>query len=129
MVRGAAVWITIWIERKGPRMPHRHVVPFTGIDPVIADAKHYRVQFETDRVRVLRVNYGPHEKSVLHGHPPGIAVYLTDAHLRFTYRDGRAEEGHVKAGAAVPTALEEHIPENLGDMPVEIILIELKADR
>jgi hypothetical protein len=34
----------------------------------------------------------------------------------------------VKAGAAVPTALEEHIPENLGDMPVEIILIELKAE-
>ena len=55
---------------------------------------------------------------MLHGHPPGIAIYLTDAHLRFTYRDGRAEEGHVKAGAAVPTALEEHIPENLGDMPV-----------
>jgi hypothetical protein len=110
-------------------MPHRHVVPFTGIDPVIADAKHYRVQFETDRVRVLRVNYGPHEKSLLHGHPPGVAIYLTDAHLRFTYRDGRTEEGHVKAGAAVPTALEEHIPENLGDMPVEIILIELKAVR
>jgi quercetin dioxygenase-like cupin family protein len=110
-------------------MPHRHVAVFTGIDPVVADAQHYRIQFETDRVRVLRVTYGPHEKSVLHGHPPGVAVYLTDGHLRFTYRDGRAEEGYVKAGTAVPTAFEEHIPENLGDMPVEIILIELKADR
>jgi quercetin dioxygenase-like cupin family protein len=110
-------------------MLHRHVVPFTGIDPVIADAKHYSVQFETDRVRVLRVSYGPHEKSVLHGHPPGIAVYLTDAHLRFTYPDGSGEEGYVKAGSTVPTAFEEHIPENLGDGPVEIILIELKADR
>ena len=36
----------------------------------------------------------PHEKSVLHGHPLGIAVYLTDAHLRFRQdlsRDFRAE--------------------------------------
>jgi len=43
--------------------------------------------------------------------------------------DGRVEEGYVKAGAAVPTAFEEHIPENLGDGPVEMILIELKPDQ
>jgi quercetin dioxygenase-like cupin family protein len=110
-------------------MPHRHITPFTGLDPVTVDAKHYSVQFETDRVRVLRVSYGPHEKSPLHGHPPGVAVYLTDAHLRFIYPDGRVEEGQMNAGAAVPTGYEEHMAENLGDSAFELILIELKADQ
>jgi hypothetical protein len=118
------------LERtKGAKHASSLHAPFTGIDRVVADVRHYSVQFETGRVRVLRVNYGPHEKSALYGHPPGIAVYLADSHLRFTYRDGRVEEGHVKAGAAVPISFEEHIPENLGDGPVEMILIELKADR
>lgn len=40
-------------------------------DPVKVDPKHYKVQFENDRVRVLRITYGPHEKSVMHDHPGG----------------------------------------------------------
>jgi hypothetical protein len=33
-------------------------------DPVEVDAKHYKVEFENDRVRVFRVSYGPGERSV-----------------------------------------------------------------
>src|SRR5437879_4979742 len=43
-------------------------------DPVKVDPKHYRVDFENDRVRVLRISYGPREKSVMHSHPDGMAV-------------------------------------------------------
>jgi hypothetical protein len=32
-------------------------------DPVKVDAKHYTVEFENSQVRVLRIKYGPHEKS------------------------------------------------------------------
>ena len=38
-------------------------------DPVRVDPEHYRVELENEKVRVLRVRYGPHEKSVMHGHP------------------------------------------------------------
>ena len=34
-------------------------------DPVNLDPKHYSVEFENDRVLVLRVKYGPKEKSVM----------------------------------------------------------------
>ena len=34
--------------------------------------------FENDQVRILRVSYGPREKSVLHEHPNSIAVFLVD---------------------------------------------------
>jgi hypothetical protein len=47
-----------------------------GTDPVEVDSKHYKVDFENDRVRVLRIRYGPHEKSVMYVHPSGIAVML-----------------------------------------------------
>ena len=35
-------------------------------DPLKVDPKHYKVEFENDRVRVLRITYGPREKSVIH---------------------------------------------------------------
>jgi len=40
-------------------------------DAVKADAKHYTVAFENDQVRVLKVHYGPGEKSAMHSHPVG----------------------------------------------------------
>jgi len=54
-------------------------------DPVQVDPKHYTVEFENDQVRVLRIHYGPHEKSVMHGHPASVAVFLADTlgNLRF----------------------------------------------
>jgi hypothetical protein len=47
-------------------------------DPTQVDAKHYKVTFENDQVRILRITYGPHEKSVMHEHPISIAVFLAD---------------------------------------------------
>ena len=42
-----------------------------GQDPVKVDPKHYKLDFENSQVRVLRITYGPHEKSVMHEHPRG----------------------------------------------------------
>ena len=38
-------------------------------DPVEVNPRHYKVEFEKDRVRVLRISYWPGEKSVMHEHP------------------------------------------------------------
>ena len=40
-----------------------------GPDPTSVDAAHYKVEFENDRVRILRITYGPGEESVMHHHP------------------------------------------------------------
>ena len=47
-------------------------------DPVKVDPNHYKVEFENAQVRVLRIHYGAHEKSVMHYHPASVAVFLTD---------------------------------------------------
>ena len=91
------------------------------------DAKHYKVQFENDQVRVLRITYGPREKSVMHEHPPNVAIFLTDGQIRFTLADGKTQDGAVKAGAVQWDAGGKHLPENVGDKPFELILVELKS--
>ncbi len=95
-------------------------------DAVAADPKHYSVEFENDQVRVLRVVYGPGEKSALHEHPESVAVYLTDGHIRITLPDGRTGEPQVKAGQAMWHRAGRHAIENLGSTPFELVLTELK---
>jgi quercetin dioxygenase-like cupin family protein len=85
------------------------------------------VEHEDSQVRVLRIRYGPGEKSVMHEHPAGVAVFLTDSHVKFTLPDGKTTESHVKAGDVQLEAGGKHLPENMGDKPLEVILVELKG--
>jgi quercetin dioxygenase-like cupin family protein len=96
-------------------------------DPVKVDPKHYKVEFENDEVRVLRITYGPGEKSPMHSHPDGVQVFLTDAHAKFTYPDGKSEEITGKPGQVGWHAAFSHQPESLSDKPFELVLVELKG--
>jgi uncharacterized RmlC-like cupin family protein len=96
-------------------------------DPVKLDSKHYKVELDNDRVRVVRISYGAHEKSVMHQHPPGVGVFLTDAHFKFSYPDGKVEDIKAKRGEFLWFAdLWEHLPENLSNQSAEVIYVELK---
>ena len=53
-------------------------VPASAQDAAKVDPKHYKVELENDQVRVLRISYGPGEKSVMHSHPANVAVFLTE---------------------------------------------------
>ncbi len=96
-------------------------------DPVKVDPKHYKVELENDQVRVLRISYGPREKSVMHGHPDSLGVNFTDAHMKFRFPDGKTEEIRAKAGEVRSYPAGEHLPENLTDKPIEVVFVELKA--
>ena len=96
-------------------------------DPIKVDPNHYKVEFENDQVRVLRVSYGPREKSVMHDHPMSVGVHLTDIWGKFTFPDGKTEEISGMAGEARLSPAGSHLPENVSDKPLELILVELKA--
>jgi mannose-6-phosphate isomerase-like protein (cupin superfamily) len=96
-------------------------------DAAKVDAKHYKVVFENDQVRVLHITYGPHEKGVMHSHPAGVVVFLNDLNGRFTMPGGKTQDVNVKAGAAQWSEPTTHQPENLGDKGFEVIQVELKA--
>src|SRR5713226_7744828 len=86
-------------------------------DPVNVDSKHYKVEFENESVRVLRISYGPGEKSVMHYHPASVAVFLTDGTTRMTMPDGKVEEIPLKAGGTRWTHAGNHLPQNTGGRP------------
>jgi quercetin dioxygenase-like cupin family protein len=95
-------------------------------DAVKVDPKHYKVEFENDQVRVLRITYGPMEKSVMHEHPDAVAIFLTAIDSKFTFPDGTSQENKSQAGTTVWTPAGKHLPENMGDKPFELILVEMK---
>jgi quercetin dioxygenase-like cupin family protein len=95
-------------------------------DPTVVDAKHYKVTFENEQVRILKITYGPKEKSVMHDHPNAVAVFLTDGQIKFQLPDGKTVDAAVKAGESMFTPGGKHLPENVGDKTFEVVLIELK---
>ncbi len=97
-----------------------------GEDAVKADPQHYTVEFENDKVRILRIKYGPSEKSVMHTHGPHAAIFLTDNTVRMTLPDGTSAEATGEAGATLWSDAGEHLPENLSDKPFELVLVEVK---
>ena len=97
-----------------------------GSDPTVVDPDHYTTEFENDAVRIVRIRYGAGEESVMHYHPDGVAVFVTDQMVRMTMSDGSTEEFPAKAGDAMFTPGGQHLPKNDSDSPLELVLVELK---
>ena len=84
------------------------------LDPTVVDAKHYKVEFENERVRVLRIHYDPHDKGELHEHILNrVVLYLNDQ------TGAKADDVHI-SGAAT------HTEQNASDQPADRIAVELK---
>ena len=99
------------IDLKGPPSGP---APATSLDPVVVDPDHYKVEFENEFVRVLRVHYGPHEKGATHEHILNrVVVYLND-------QPNRKADDVRMAGPAT------HAEENASDGPADRIAVELK---
>lgn len=98
-----------------------------SLDPVKLDPKHYKVEFENDQVRVLRVNIGAHEKAPLHEHSLNrVTVYLTDQDFQVTSPDGKAAKVQHKAGDTVWATPVTHKEENSSDKAFEAVVVEIK---
>jgi len=96
-------------------------------DPTKVEPKHYKLQFENERVQVVSVHYGPHEKSEMHDHPGGVSVSVTGGHLRFTDQNGKVTEVYAKAGEARWFPPFKHKVENIGDEPYNGVYIGIKG--
>lgn len=98
------------IELKNKPQPHK----VSDLDPLKVDSKHYKLEFENDQVRVMRIRYGPKEKGPVHQHTMDrVVVYLNDQ------RNGKA--GQFRMGT-----LATHSEENTFDQAEERIAVDLK---
>jgi quercetin dioxygenase-like cupin family protein len=85
-----------------------------------------KIEIDNDQVIVRRYIHPPHSTTPMHSHRSGVVVYLTDVHERSTMADGSTKEVLHKPGDVVWAPARQHILENLGAKPMEVIEIELK---
>lgn len=99
------------VDLKGPPSGKPYA---TALDPAKVDSKHYTVDLENDKVRVLRVHYEPREKGQMHEHILNrVVLYLND--------QAAAKADSVRmAGAAT------HTEENATDTAADRLAVELK---
>jgi quercetin dioxygenase-like cupin family protein len=65
----------------------------------------------------------------MHSHPESVALFQTDGRVKFTYPGGKTEERDLKAGDVAWNPAVKHLPENITDRDMEVILVELKNSR
>jgi uncharacterized RmlC-like cupin family protein len=113
------------IELKKPGAAGKKVS--RALDPVKVDPKHYKVEFENDQVRVLRVKIGPHETAPMHEHALNrVVTYITGQDIRVTAADGKVDHAQHQPGEVSWGLPAKHTEENLSDKPFEAVVVELK---
>ncbi|HMV51285.1 MAG TPA: hypothetical protein PLD20_32345 [Blastocatellia bacterium] len=105
-------------------------------DPLKTLPKNYKLEFENEWVKVVRVHYGAKEKLAPHDHTETAAayVYLNDSgpvafkHIGLSY--GAVTRPAVKAGSfrLYKAVQEVHEVENLSDTPSDFLRIEFKTE-
>ena len=98
------------------------------IDPVTVSPDQFEVLVENDHVRVVRYDLDPGESDTWHTHPAKVSVVVSGGTLVITTADGEKFEVLEETGSASWMApLGEHFATNIGDSPVQIVLVEVKS--
>ena len=114
------------VELKKPGGSAR--VGTSTLDPVKVDPRHYKVEFENDQVRVLRVRIGAKESAPMHEHVLNrVVTYLTDQDFRITTAEGKVDSAMHRAGDVSWGGPAKHEEENLSDKTFEAVVVELKG--
>src|SRR2546430_1297253 len=96
-------------------------------DPAVVNSKTIHVKFENDRVRVLEAILPPGTKEQVHSHPAYVIYVLEGGRFRNYTSDGKVTESEMKTGDVLYRDPLTHAAENIGDKPLHLILVELKA--
>ena len=93
-------------------------------DPVKIDSEYHTVDFENERVRVLRTVLMPGIQSPMHEHPSYVVVYLTALHTKMTYPN--PDNVRVAGEVGFRVGPFKHSTVNVGTERAEEIQVELK---
>ena len=73
-----------------------------------------------------RITLPAGEKTPVHEHPAGVAVFLNASRNRVSPVGGKADDTPRKEGQVFSGSAVKHVVENLGTTTAEIVLVELK---
>ena len=89
-------------------------LPAAALDPVKVDPQHYRVDFENEYVRVLRVTFGPGDKGARHEHILNRVVFYVN------------DQPNAKADDVRMSGAATHAEANESAQPAYRIAVEIK---
>ena len=100
-------------------------------DALAADPKHYKLEFENEHMRVLRLTLKADEVSPVHDDLDALFVCIAvgsdkACHLRLTRPGGRSQDIHLQAGESRWVYGDTRSEKNLGTQPLEMLIIETK---
>ena len=119
----------LWPQRlpfRAPRMGPELIAPDVFRDALTVDPKHYRLDMENDKVRVLRLTLQGDDVVPTHADRAGLLVCVNECHIRFTRPDGRAQDIHLQAGETRWVSEDTRSAKNLSPMSMEMLYIEMK---
>jgi hypothetical protein len=99
----------------------------TDRDAVRVDPKHFRVDFQNEHVRVVRLTMKGSEGSPMHEEPDILAVCLTECNIRLTRPHGKTQDLHMQAGDTRWVWEDTRSERNLSTDSLEMLLIEMKG--
>ena len=103
-------------------------VPISPSDATRVAAQHHEVEFENDRVRIVRVRLTPGTRTPSHVHSmPAVTLLLSYARIRVTYDEGQPsvyDRHHGEIRWMDPVG--QHTMENLGKTELIAVRVEIK---
>ena len=99
----------------------------TILTSTLAAPEHYKVEFENEYVRIIRVRYGPGESSAMHSHESFVGVTLTGGQSNFTGLDGTSEIRPAgRPGDIIDGDLNPHAVLSVSELEQESVFVEIK---
>lgn len=124
-----AVYLTrsqsIIVELKGPSGAS---IPIPATDATVVDAAHHKVEFENDRIRLVRMTYPVGYKNPMHSHLPGVTIVLSETAVRTWAKDNTEADAKTTANSAAwSNGGDGHANQVRGNAALELIRVELKT--
>lgn len=103
-------------------------VTWPAKDPLKVAPANYKVEFENEHVRVVRVRIPARGSIPQHEHATNrVSIALTAAKIQVTNADGSKVVAAFAAGEPRWGAPGVHAEQNLNDTPIELVMIDLKS--
>lgn len=110
------------VELRAAPAEEPHPLEATGLEP-----ERFRIVFENEAVRVVRLGFDPGEEGPMVHHPPRALVALSDLHARMRFESGLVEEAKGEAGQAGWLDAQTLQTQNVGRDRIEVVLVEPKV--